>query len=115
MNGVRREVALRGTAALVSENMRLLSRRIADAGLYPAIDPVGSLPAEAKVSILERIERLARAIDPRVIQVMAGLAAEYDVVYVARHDGVRAADVRRATFDAAGHSLSQYPFPRPLS
>jgi len=27
MNGVRREVALRGTAALVSENMRLLSRR----------------------------------------------------------------------------------------
>ena len=63
-------------------------------GLYPAIDPVGSLPAEAKVSILERIERLARAIDPRVIQVMAGLAAEYDVVYVARHDGVRAADVR---------------------
>ncbi|GHD71627.1 metalloprotease TldD [Vogesella fluminis] len=62
--------------------------------LYPAIDPVGSLPAEAKVSILERIERLARAIDPRVIQVMAGLAAEYDVVYVARHDGVRAADVR---------------------
>ncbi len=30
MNGVRREVALRGTAALVSENMRLLSRRIAE-------------------------------------------------------------------------------------
>ena len=62
--------------------------------LYPALDPVASLPAEAKVAILERIERLARAADPRVIQVMAGLAAEYDVVYVARHDGVRAADVR---------------------
>jgi site-specific recombinase len=30
MNGVRREVELRGTAALVSENMRLLSRRIAE-------------------------------------------------------------------------------------
>ncbi|HET9023898.1 MAG TPA: hypothetical protein VFN64_04960 [Burkholderiaceae bacterium] len=30
MNGVRREVELRGTAAFVSENMRLLSRRIAE-------------------------------------------------------------------------------------
>ena len=30
MNGVRRERALRGTRALVSENMRLLSRRIAE-------------------------------------------------------------------------------------
>ena len=38
--------------------------------------------------------RLARAKDPRVVQVMAGLAAEYDVVLVARADGTRAADVR---------------------
>jgi site-specific recombinase len=30
MNGVRRELSLRGTGALVSENMRLLSRRIAE-------------------------------------------------------------------------------------
>jgi TldD protein len=29
-----------------------------------------------------------------VVQVMAGLAAEYDVVLVARADGTRAADVR---------------------
>ena len=32
--------------------------------------------------------------DPRVVQVMAGLAGEYDVVLVARSDGVLAADVR---------------------
>jgi hypothetical protein len=37
---------------------------------------------------------LARAKDPRIVQVMAGLAAEYDVVLVARADGTRAADVR---------------------
>ena len=43
---------------------------------------------------MQQVEKLARAADPRIIQVMAGLAAEYDVVYVARHDGVRAADVR---------------------
>ncbi|MDC7716813.1 metalloprotease TldD [Vogesella sp. DC21W] len=63
-------------------------------GLYAAQDPLDSLPAEAKVAILQQVEKLARAADPRIIQVMAGLAAEYDVVYIARHDGVRAADVR---------------------
>ena len=37
---------------------------------------------------------MARAKDPRVVQVMASLGAEYDVVLVARADGTRAADVR---------------------
>jgi TldD protein len=46
------------------------------------------------VALLEKVERLARAKDPRVVQVMAGLAAEHDVVLVARADGTRAADVR---------------------
>ena len=45
-------------------------------------------------ALLERIEKLARAKDPRVVQVMAGLAGEYDVMLVARSDGVIAADVR---------------------
>jgi TldD protein len=48
----------------------------------------------AEGGLLERIEQLARAKDPRVVQVMAGLAAEHDVVLVARADGTRAADVR---------------------
>jgi TldD protein len=46
------------------------------------------------VALLEKVEKLARAKDPRVVQVMAGLAAEYDVVLVARADGTMAADVR---------------------
>lgn len=62
--------------------------------LYPALDPCGSLEAAAKVALLEKVETLARALDPRIIQVMAGLSSEYDVVYIARHDGVRVADVR---------------------
>ena len=41
-----------------------------------------------------KVERLARAKDPRVAQVMAGLAMEYDVVLIARADGTLAADVR---------------------
>ena len=52
------------------------------------------MTATEKVALLERIEKLARAKDPRVVQVMAGLAGEYDVMLVARSDGVIAADVR---------------------
>jgi TldD protein len=62
--------------------------------LYLPNDPLDSLGATDKVALLERIEKMARAKDPRIVQVMAGLAGEYDVVLVARSDGVLAADVR---------------------
>ncbi|HEX7748392.1 MAG TPA: metalloprotease TldD [Bordetella sp.] len=62
--------------------------------LYAGIDPLATLSAPEKVALLERVERLARAADPHVIQVMAGLGAEYDVVLVAGSDGRLAADVR---------------------
>jgi TldD protein len=62
--------------------------------LYPGLDPIASLDSTAKVSLLGRVETLARAKDPRVVQVMAGLASEWDVVMVARADGTLAADVR---------------------
>ena len=62
--------------------------------LYPSLDPMGTLNSTDKVHLLEKVEQLARAKDPRVVQVMAGLASEYDVVMVARADGTLAADVR---------------------
>ncbi len=62
--------------------------------LYPSLDPISSLNSTDKVQLLEKVEQLARAKDPRVVQVMAGLASEYDVVMVARADGTLAADVR---------------------
>jgi len=62
--------------------------------LYAPTDPIATLDSVQKVALLERVEKMARAKDPRVVQVMAGLAAEYDVVLVARADGTRAADVR---------------------
>jgi TldD protein len=46
------------------------------------------------VQLLEKLERIARAKDPRIVQVMAGLAGEQDVVLVVRSDGVIAADIR---------------------
>jgi TldD protein len=69
-------------------------RRSSGLQLYRPIDPLTSLEDKQKVKLLERLESLCRARDPRVIQVMASLAAEYEVVLVARSDGVLAADVR---------------------
>ncbi|MBS0444888.1 MAG: metalloprotease TldD [Proteobacteria bacterium] len=69
-------------------------RMAAARALYAPMDPIASLDSAAKVALLERVERLARAKDPRIVQVMAGLAGEYDVVLVARADGTLAADVR---------------------
>jgi TldD protein len=62
--------------------------------LYKDLDPIATLDSTAKVGLLGKVETLARAKDPRVAQVMAGLASEYDVVMVARADGTLAADVR---------------------
>jgi TldD protein len=62
--------------------------------LYGNLDPLGALDSDAKVALLQKVDRLARAKDPRVKQVMASLGGEYDVVLVARSDGVIAADVR---------------------
>jgi len=46
------------------------------------------------VALLHKVDRLARAKDPRVVQVMASLGGEYDVMLVLRSDGLLAADVR---------------------
>ena len=66
----------------------------ASRSLYAGMDPIASLDSVQKVALLERVEKMARAKDPRVVQVMAGMAGEYDVVMVARADGTLAADVR---------------------
>jgi TldD protein len=91
------EDAARATRAIASSggNHRPVAARKGSAlQLYPQIDPLASLQDTEKVKLLERLEKLCRARDPRVIQVMASLAAEYEVVLVARSDGALAADVR---------------------
>ncbi|MCX7628216.1 MAG: metalloprotease TldD [Methylophilaceae bacterium] len=62
--------------------------------LYVPEDPIASLADDQKVKLLERLERYARALDPRITQVMASLSGEYEVVLIARHDGMLAADIR---------------------
>ena len=62
--------------------------------LYTSVDPLSTMSAPEKVGLLERIEKMARARDPHVAQVMASLGMEYDVIMVAGSDGRLAADVR---------------------
>jgi TldD protein len=62
--------------------------------LYGSGDPVASMTATQKIHLLESLEKMARQADPRVVQVMANVASEYDVVMVARSDGLLAADIR---------------------
>lgn len=74
---------------------RIVRPRVAPSrDLYAAYDPIATMDSAAKIALLTRVEQMARARDPRIVQVMAGLAAEYDVVLVARADGNLAADVR---------------------
>jgi len=81
--------------ALAGANMTVPAlRKSGGHNLYLPIDPIASLPDAEKIRLLENLEQKARALDPRITQVMASLAAEYEVDLVARNDGLMAADVR---------------------
>jgi len=87
-----RSIALTGGDARVRAVVPVQGR-----SLYAPLDPLASLTEADKVALLHRLEDYARALDPRVIQVMASLAGEYEVIFVTRLDGRRAADVRPLT------------------
>jgi TldD protein len=87
---------VRSIGAVAGKNKaQSATKKIASARkLYGGTDPISTLDSTTKVKLLEKVEKLARAKDKRIVQVMAGLASEYDVVLIARADGTLAADVR---------------------
>lgn len=62
--------------------------------LYSEADPLQSLPREQKIELLHRVDQVARAEDPRVIEVNASLTGVYEQVLVAATDGTLATDIR---------------------
>jgi TldD protein len=62
--------------------------------LYLPMDPLPTLTDDAKVELLQRVDREVRRLDPRVKQVNASLAAAHDVMLVCSSDGILAADIR---------------------
>ena len=89
--------AAKATRAIASQGgqqvVPLLQGRSVPA-LYGAMDPIASLKDTEKVALLERLEQYARALDTRVVEVMAHIVGTWEVILVARGDGPMAADVR---------------------
>lgn len=92
--------AAQATRAIASQGrshaVQIAKRNALDqrAQLYLPEDPIASLKDAEKVALLEKVERFTRQLDPRITQVVASLAGEYEVILVARSDGMLAADVR---------------------
>lgn len=62
--------------------------------LYTDESPLGQMDFEAKVKLLAEIDAYARARDPRVRQVTASIAGEWQAVQIIRPGGLRVADIR---------------------
>ena len=62
--------------------------------LYTDINPLGLVPFEQKVKVLEEINAYARAKDSRVKQATVSLLGSWQAIYILRADGLAAADIR---------------------
>jgi TldD protein len=62
--------------------------------LYPADDPISSLSDADKVQLLQRIDQVARAVDPKVKEVNVRISANHETMLVMASDGTLAADIR---------------------
>ncbi len=84
-----RRIAQGGGEALVRLTVQPLTRN-----LYTCDNPIDPFAAADKVRLLETVDRIARACDPRVIQVMVNLTATYDVILILTQEGRWVADSR---------------------
>ena len=71
-----------------------LPPRATNRRLYADTDPIAGAPFALKIDTLREIDAYARALDPRVVQVSATLAASHQEVEILRPEGLRVADVR---------------------
>ena len=62
--------------------------------LYTDASPLDLVPFAEKVALLEKIDAVARAKDPRVAQVSASLSGSWSAIDINRADGFTARDIR---------------------
>ncbi|HVO49214.1 MAG TPA: metalloprotease TldD [Steroidobacteraceae bacterium] len=62
--------------------------------LYLPVAPNASLTDQDKVAWLERVDRETRKLDPRIVNVTAGVTAVHEIILIATSEGELAADVR---------------------
>jgi TldD protein len=65
-----------------------------NARLYTEADPMADATFAVKLDTLREIDAFARALDPRVVQVSASLAASHQEVFILRPDGALVSDIR---------------------
>src|SRR5438093_3231852 len=62
--------------------------------LYPVAVPATEVATPVKVALLERIDQVSRAYDPRIKNVMASFTTEYKIVLIANAEGELVGDVQ---------------------
>lgn len=62
--------------------------------LYPVVLPATEVATREKVALLQKIDALGRAYDPRILNVMASFSTEYKTVLIADSDGKVVGDVQ---------------------
>ncbi len=70
-----------------SDAVAVRESRIAHRNLYPVEIAPTDIPIQAKIDLLQQIDRIARAYDPRITKVMATVASEQKLVLVATSEG----------------------------
>jgi len=93
------EVAAKAARSIAVEGNRSATVPIPSArrparDLYAVDQPVIDAPLQARIDLLGEIDRVARAFDRRITNVMAGLSCENKVVLIATSDGTLVGDVR---------------------
>jgi len=68
--------------------------RATNARLYEPANPLAAMGFAEKTALLLEVDAHARALDSRVVQVMASLMGEWQAVQIVRPDGQRVADIR---------------------
>lgn len=77
-----------------SKQLKIQSHLPHRQSLYPAVNPITSLEASAKIALLREVDVEARRCDPRVQQVIASLSGSYETILVANQEGKLVADIR---------------------
>jgi len=82
------------TAAVhkISSNINIKKQQLHN--LYPLDNPLLSITDQKKIELLQNINTITRAKDPRITQVIASIVGVHEIVLVMNHLGLFKADVR---------------------
>lgn len=90
----RAAIAARSIAFAATKPFQAIKIESSPLTRYAAINPIEGMTKQDKIALLLAIDREARRMDPRVIQVNASLSACYEVVMIAGMEGQMIADIR---------------------